>query len=495
MLKSSSVVILAIYYVFLLVAGLFLNVLLLKVILSSRTNRRKISNLYLAVFLSVSVVACLVIATYHLVCLLVDLPDADPTFGHYANSCKAARFFVYTLSVLKVLALLILSFDRFWALSSPYHYSRYSRKSIVVYSFCFVVFQAVLTILPTTLIPGVITYQKVVGLACRVKWSAAPLPYVILVVTLDFILPALLLIFTNVVVFFLARNQRRKIEGLQRRKKDENKCNGLGLAKTLVRTVELMEVERERDVPHSVNSVCSSQRTSLSLASQSYLSSLPLDSKMVEMNEVSRSDSEKRSEKPDVKPDVNHADDLQENGTSDVLEHEVETIIRLELQEENENTSEEIIPVNSYRPSGISKQCHSQSDFSAVSNARSTGDQDEFSNLTREKQLKILSLPNSQVSGGDQDLDSSKWNIVFSTLLLVMLFLLTWLPFIISHLIETLSASHVLSNQTVRITTALNNADVVINPLIILFSRGNFRKGFVSQCRSFLLVCRRTRPT
>ena len=492
MLKSSSVVILAIYYVFLLVAGLFLNALLLKVILSSRTDRRKISNLYLVVFLTVSVVACLVIATYHLVCLLVDLPDADPAFGHYADSCKAARFFVYTLSVLKVLALLLLSFDRFWALSSPYHYSRHSRKSIIAYSFCFIFFQAVLTILPTTLIPGVITYQKVVGLACRVSWSAAPLPFVILVVTLDFILPALLLIFTNVVVFCLARNQRRKIAGLQRRKKDEKKCKGLGLAKTLVRTVELMEVERERDVPNSGSSVSSSQRTLLPLASRNYLSSLPVDSKMVEMNEASRSDSEKRSEKPVV----NHADDLQENGTSDVLEHEVETTIRLEVQEENGNTSEEIIPVNADGPSGINNQWHSLSDFSDFSsagNARSTRNQDEFSNLTREKQLKILSSPNSQVSNSDLDLDNTKWNIVFSTLLLVMLFLLTWLPFIVSHLIETLSASHVLSNETVTITTALNNADVVVNPLIILFSRGNFRKGFLSQCRSFFLVCRKIR--
>jgi len=210
------------------------------------------------------------------------------------------------------------------------------------------------------------------------------------------------------------------------------------------------------------------------------------------MNEASRSDSEKRSEKPIV----NLAGDLQENGASDVLEDEVETTIRFEVKEENGNTSEEIIPVNADGPSGINKQWHSLSDFSdfsSVGNARSTRNEDEFSNLTREKQLKILSSPNSQVSNGDLDLDSTKWNIVFSTLLLVMLFLLTWLPFIVSHLIETLSASHVLSNETVTITTALNNADVVVNPLIILFSRGNFRKGFISQCRSFFLVCRRIR--
>ena len=79
-----------------------------------------------------------------------------------------------------------------------------------------------------------------------------------------------------------------KLKGCREGKRTRtNGLGGLELAKTLVRTVELMEVERERDVPHSVNSVCSSQCTSLLLASQSYLSSLPLDSKMVEMNKVS----------------------------------------------------------------------------------------------------------------------------------------------------------------------------------------------------------------
>ena len=500
MLEVPLVVSLVLFYVLLLVAGLLLNTLLLKVLFSSRTDRRKISNWYLVVFLAVSVVACICLGAYHLVCLVAQLPQAGP--NKYIIECKTAIFFVYSLSVLRVLSLVLLSLDRFWAVRWPYHYSMYSRKNVFIFSTCFIIIQSSTTVFPATVIPGLVTYQKVVGNACLFDWSRASISFIVPVISLDFILPSLILLFTNVFVFILARHHHIKTEKLRKRQNIESNGRGLGLVKTLVKTVELMEVGQGTDLPHSETSVSSNvvaDCLTQPSPSECTCASVSLES----MKEVSHTKLDIHIQKePRAEEGATHQSEhiVVENSLSENYSPEEIISNAPQLNEVTKSLELEENIGNAVGKTATSNTCFSVVDNQNHSNFRDIGrvhmmnDQDQFSNLTKEKRLKVLSLPNGRFSNHDLALDIARWNSILSTLLLVFLFLLTWLPFIISRLIETFT-SHVLSIEVVTITAALNNSDVVINPLIILFTRKSLRKQFKVHFRSLFFICMRNRST
>ena len=603
MLRGFLSITLVVVYGFILLFGIFLNGSFLKVVLSSRINRHKISNLYLAVFLAVAVINCLFNTTYNIVVLAAHLPRADSlSKTKFAGYCKASIFFIYMLSVLKLLSLTLLSFDRFWALRWPYSYSRYSTKGTFHMSVCFIILQSTVTVVPAALIPGWVTYDGVVGAACSFNWSVASLYYVVLVLSLDFVLPAVLLAATNLNVFFMARKQRMKIG--ESRQKIMNDSNGLALVKTLVRSVELMEAEGDDSsrIPslEAANKGCGSffhnnsaqsfsglekfqemsengfdsykqdasvtvtatsrgfddgkcgdesleytsvnpAKDSLSTRSKSetepvsnttgirkenrfspknsrlgdLVDGIILESLSGEEQDVGKLFETRTS--PQQKPDLRRVieRDLKsdivsksqqyagsekswgnDNGSScsyDISDpdgkNEVEsnkTVIDYteHCVANRFQTSKDLISAGHFLgsneanldTSAFDKEQQLHYALKVTDSIINVNELDEFANLTKKKRLRLLSLPDVYFSKRVSQLDDAKGNTILSTWLLVLFFYLTWLPFIILRLVETFSSSIVSPNEAVKITAALNNLDVIIYPLIILYTRGNFRR-------------------
>lgn len=605
MLADTISVVLVAFYSLLLAFGLLLNASILQVVLCSRTNRRKISNLFLAFFLITAVCSCLFNATYNLVILCVPLPRADSLSKvKYAGECKAAMFFVYMLSVLKLLSLVLLSFDRFFALRWPYQYAKHARKRIPFTTACLAVVQSIVTVFPATLQPGWITYEGSVGAACSFGWAVASPYYIVPVIALDFIVPALVLLITNVKVFLMARRQRKKMESELHRVAKKRQV-GLQLARTLLKSVTLMETESGVDLsPCSTSNsfVASNEMGAQAALKESNLHILEcseeiLNGKVVNMNDsFSRSEVEQTCQKweeldfttlkregkveidgsdtgigstrivrlpsedevggdaskfrrhsrrdrsmsnvkldnsKEIKgmcsnfPDSKRSNSVHcakgteatevSNCATEGLQERIRSDTSFDMAEKD-GESPGIADIHHSRFASsdsevfvnddVALECSTRSRASVVDNRECWGcaehrsasilsvdEQDEFVFLTREKRLRLLSIPSIQFSSADleAELGESKWNTALSTLSLVAFFFVTWLPFIISRLIATFSSAGFLSNETVTVTSALNSFDVVINPIIILSTRKNFRRELIVNLKSKLPVSKRQR--
>ena len=638
-------------YAVIFALGIVLNISILTVVLSSRLNRSKISNLYLIQFLIIDVISCIVNSSYNLTTLLVHLPPPDSrTRAAYANVCRASIFLVYALSVAKILSLTLLSFERYIAVHYPLHYSKYANRKLLLFLTVYIVLQAVCTLLPSTLRPGWIIYFGEVGGACGMNWGATVAYYAIPVILLDFVIPAAILVVTNVSVFIIARRQRKRDSELRGRSQADT-TRKTELAKTLIKTVCLMETgngqqfqsETGRERPGSVfsnervftiiddvtlnhNKLFDIQEVSNDFAhtadnhgsetasNSNFASRSSIDCNHVNANASehgqkegfktqSRNNNQKgfcrHREKQEVphnenimvelpislqdlaalhdklqgyqggkidqshdlyqmssnetifethaEPGEGHSKILQNDNVDDVIGNsEVEaraegnSIVALDqhgldvgselcvvcgnqdINEESENvkgcqsrpfhnvsclgTSSDNQATNGVVAGTLKDTRTSPSgeiaseDLMGVDSARYTcpcaslgfsdngfADNDEFSHLTRQKRLRLLSLPNLAVSA--LETEEAKWNIVHSTLLVVLCHFITYLPFIVSRLVETFTVQRVLSSEASAATAAVNNLDVVVIPLIILWTRANFRKELktkLNTCISFL---------
>ncbi|XP_065069650.1 uncharacterized protein LOC135694726 [Rhopilema esculentum] len=648
-------------YAVIFALGIVLNISILTVVLSSRLNRSKISNLYLIQFLIIDVISCIINSSYHLTTLLVHLPPPDSrTRAAYANACRVTIFLVYALSVAKILSLTLLSFERFIAVHYPLHYSKYANRKLLLFLTVYIVLQAVCTLLPSTLKPGWIVYFGEVGGACGINWGATVAYYAIPVILLDFVIPAVVLVVTNVSVFVIARRQRIRDSELRGRSQPDTPRK-TELAKTLIKTVCLMETgngqqfqsktgsERPRsvlsnervftiiddvtpnhnklfdiqevsnDFAHAADNYGSETANNSNFSSRSSIlcnhvnanasehcqqescmsqsrnnnqkgfcrhrekQEVPQnDNKMVEnpislqdlaalpdklqgyqvgkidkeeqFNELNQSPNLYQMSSNEIRletnsePDEEYSDTLQNGNVDDVIGNsklealaEGKSINDLhdrglgvdselcavcgnqEIDEESENVkgcqprsfrnasclgafSHDQAPngvvASTLKNTGTSPSGEiGSADIIGVDSARYTcrcstlgfsdgfgfADNDEFSHLTRQKRLRLLSLPNLAASA--LETEEAKWNIVHSTLLVVLCHFITYLPFIVSRLVETFTVQRILSSEASAATAAVNNIDVVIIPLIVLWTRANFRKELktkLNTCISFL---------
>ena len=714
------------YYSLVLVVGLALNIAVLYVILASRIHRQIVSNLFLVVVLIADVLFCIFNAPYNLVSLTIELPPLnEDTAEKFDVECKASIFLVYSLSIAKILTLMLLSLDRFCALRWPFLYSKYSSKRLVLKLTAFVWLQAFVTTLPATFKEGWVSYTGSGGSMCGFKWGTAKLPYVGTVMALDFVLPTIALFVANIGVFVMARKQRKRALKSRQQYEHAQDCKRVGLAKTLVQSVSLMETGATES-----NTASSSSSSSVEYLGTQYqprngsvcnVCARPLDDipevpdesdegfveimadddifiienrstegeekimvrgairipsidsmgvkrRISQKSELDRTDSnssdaqmsqenmiianniadesdmpsgsgdsdqligygvETRDQKSDPKCQeggtecgqgqnsevkgldeeikgkkfqikVHHAEvngidqdghvegqDIDRNGNTlagdDISNEDVKlevegrvsverregqvevkkskngsvgegsTIRQMEgekienvtypLGDEFDENNKEIIEgsrsansvadhyenngvkissgaINSSRsgskgsdfPSteGVQNQTHNElaittsggskkisfSDFdNDVMSRRGTltsecsySMEGDFANLTRAKRLRILSLPNIHFGEENESVDA-KWNIILSTLLLVVFFFLTWFPFVITRLAETLTVGSILSPEELVITAALNNIDIMVNPLIILWSRRVFRNELKIRLRSVINFC------
>ena len=437
--------ILAMYYCFLGVAGSFANITLIIFLYKHRDYRKMPSSLHLHSILIANVLACLYEIPYYVFSILASLPL--PSANAYTIECRISIFLTYSISTVKMFVLTALSLDRFIAITRPYFYSGHATRKVVGIANAFFWMLPISLVLPLSIRSNYARYIGVIGASCGVSWSLIDKYYMATLMFVGYLVPTLLVAFTNVKVFLIARGQRRLISNeLQRH--DSSKHDTLALQTVSghsIVTENELETGSERSFPNREANEDSMERV--------ILQNLP-----------SKAESAGCFSSNKVEPFVNKGNSTQKS------EHSLETECR---------DKKSGILVNG-TPNNVIKNCRTSSSSERII----------------DKSRKAFAIaqeehPRPQKCSMDSESDriqkkfrprrstimqSNDWGIIFSTLILAVAFFITWSPFVLSRLFEVFATK--LNARTVLYPSAITLMDIILNPLIILGTRAKMRKEY-----------------
>ncbi|XP_065069651.1 uncharacterized protein LOC135694727 [Rhopilema esculentum] len=590
---------LTIFYTGIFLIGAPLNIAILHLMLSRQGSRTPITNCFLTSLLTATILSCMSGCPYYLVSLLAELPPVNnESSKEHLPACRAAIFFNYSLAASKVLSLTLLSLDRFVAIIWPYFYVNRVTKMRAFVLIVFIWIQALVTALPLPIMPGWVSYIAVHGAACGYEWEISDRGFLVPVLLLDFVMPAIILVVANVSVFVVARKQKLSIRQSIRLSQEDEKSRGkMLLVKTLAKAITLMDMSgadqsktdggsnneteiltvasrktkdkitiwedgdiskngsepqsppngyakekanADKTRPQGVVNKEIMTRKELGVHNGDrcvYCKSEPEDTPKEEnlrkVNENSigmenggldtndvrangaiheeitsngsnvycntgRNSSVEDGERiEDVQIDV---DDLATGGDKLDFDRSLNFNMKKKLEKSDELINRSVtdspksqvqrfLTKNGLQHSSPEpKRAKKSSAERGKANSVSSFEADDFTRLQKNKRLKILSDPSSHIQQlKTLQLRKMQPSLVLSTILLVLFFLLTWLPFIISRIIRL--ANVALSEEMVSIPAAITNLDVILNPVVILATRKGLRRRLL---RKFLSILRLT---
>eukprot|EP00112_Aurelia_sp_Birch-Aquarium-sp1_P023946 Seg734.9 transcript_id=Seg734.9/GoldUCD/mRNA.D3Y31 product="G-protein coupled receptor 26" protein_id=Seg734.9/GoldUCD/D3Y31 len=200
----------AIYFGFVGIFGLIANVGILFVLYKNAEYRKRPSTYYLySIFIS-SILACIAEMPYYLLSITARLPP--PKGNAYQTECRVTVFFTYSISTVKIYVLAGMSLDRFVAVLYPYFYDAHMTKFKAKMLNMFLWIAALVITLPLSAKDGLGIYKGKIGASCGVDWQTINKAYPACFVLVSFILPAVIMVVTNVKVFIVARRQKNQID-------------------------------------------------------------------------------------------------------------------------------------------------------------------------------------------------------------------------------------------------------------------------------------------
>lgn len=199
--------------------------------------------MYLISLLTATLLSCVIGCPYFSISLLATLPKVNhESMKKYQHLCTVAIFFNYLMATTKILSLTLLSLDRFIAIVWPYFYERNVTRRSVICFLSFAWIQALITTLPMALMTGWVKYYGNKGSCCGFDWEKSGYGFIIPVVAINFFIPAMIVIFTNIKVFCVAKTQMRSIRQTNRLSEDNSRMRGrLLLVSTLAKAITLMD--------------------------------------------------------------------------------------------------------------------------------------------------------------------------------------------------------------------------------------------------------------
>lgn len=214
-ISQTDKVIFAIFFCFIGVFGLIANLFILIAVRISKIYRNYPSTLYLYNILVINVLACLYEVPYHLFCLVGSLPAQSKT--SYETACRINVFLFYFLSSIKINLLTVMSVDRFIAIQFPYVYIQRVSKQKVYITLVLTWIITSVFVAPLSIENGISGYIGLTGTCCGVFWAKVNPAFYYLAGIVTFVLPALIMIVTNVRVYIVARKNHRAIrdEGIR----------------------------------------------------------------------------------------------------------------------------------------------------------------------------------------------------------------------------------------------------------------------------------------
>eukprot|EP00112_Aurelia_sp_Birch-Aquarium-sp1_P012149 Seg2553.4 transcript_id=Seg2553.4/GoldUCD/mRNA.D3Y31 product="Octopamine receptor" protein_id=Seg2553.4/GoldUCD/D3Y31 len=404
-------IVLGIFYVLIGICGLIGNILVIYAIFAKLKHRQRASNIYLLSLAFTDIFTSLIVVPYFMISL--DLPVYHPSqLETYKGACQAGAFFVYVTSINRILALSVLSADRYLAILHPYTYQRYMDRKKVLFANFYVYLQSIATNLPLVIIPSWVNYDGKPGAPCGFMWKGKYeflMPYL----TFNFLLPVVVLFISNIRVFAVARKQRLRIEAEQKK---------------------FCRLNHKRSI-FALNNVANIWQETERNSSQGE-------------TEAQKDGFQHRFPKSTI-IDVS-------NRPQGWVEHEENQNTRKRDSTESTSTKTSI-DGNNLAAVKINKEAHS---------ATACEEDNKIKNrsMTKRKQAK------QRWSVYAQDLI-----ITFSTIVLVILFLISWLPFAVSRSIFVADRSF-FSWDVVAVTSSLTMVSSGCNPLIIIGTRRDLRK-------------------
>ena len=446
-------IIFAIYFSFLGSFGLIANTGILVVLLKSKDYRKRPSTYYLYSILISSILACITEMPYYLLSVTARLPP--PEGNIYEKECRATLFFTYSISTIKIYVLAGMSLDRFIAVLYPYFYDAHMTKLKVRMINISLWIAAIALMLHLSATDGIGRYLGNFGVSCGVYWQLLSKAYTMCAMLVGFVLPAIIMVITNVKVFIVARKQKSLItnERVRHQPNDtetspDNLCSNITTFYT--REPETIVIQND-ELPHrkkhpiifggrSKWNFCTSRGSETSTC------------KVTKEYEAVGN------------PKGSLTDGLS---LKNLDANDLNTVERVEMKSEfnasritytgNEKCT---VPITCPNEQSLNKCIENDTKTKVSADNKTAAD-------SRNK--KVI---RTKVRHGND----IEWSIVGSTLLLVAAFFITWSPFVISRVIE--SFVKILGPKLVLYTTSLTLLDIFINPLIIIGTRKTFRKKF-----------------
>lgn len=422
-------ILIAVFYVAVGVIGLFANSTLLFVLVKSRDYRKRSSTYYLYGILTASILACLYEIPYYIFSILAKLPS--PAGNAYNVECRISVFLTYTISTVKIFSLASLSLDRYIAIKYPYFYGVYATKKTVASIIALFWLIPVAIITPLSIVDNGAKYLGVVGSSCGIDWTLISKEYMIILMVVAFILPLVTIGITNVRVFLVARYLRKRIthertrfhnEYTPRRYSEENQST----------------ISREgRKQNGQTLSDMGSDRHSL---------------------------------------------------TDERIEKSHENVIEVKVKSKDCLSGEMSRRFDTSNKRMIKKEADQSIEDS---NKKETGLDDKesqqnrpFPNAQVDKAFSKIQLFQKSKTKNRRDstksdkarVHSTEWSIIFSTLMLVAAFIITWSPFAVSRVIESFTTF--LDVRSITYPAAMTLLDNILNPLIIIGTRAEVRERY-----------------
>ena len=201
--------ILAIFFIFVTIFGVTGNLSVLYAILSNKSNCNIPSSTYFVGLAISDLLLSLISGVYNTSTIINH--GLLPSSINEVAFCKFIIFVQYFLAFVGILSVAAVSVDRYLAILHPFWYEKRVTKQVVCLVNIYVWVQAFLFSLPAPIIKDYILYEGLIASTCGFQWDKANFAYVILVMFANFLVPAVVTMFTNCKVFSVARSQHRKI--------------------------------------------------------------------------------------------------------------------------------------------------------------------------------------------------------------------------------------------------------------------------------------------
>ena len=426
--------IMAVLYTLFGIIGLLGNVSVVIIICTSRTYRCSFSSLFLVNLAIADSLVCLTATPYYVVSLAmkVHIPDDhDPFTSEHNSICKLPMFLNFFTASLRALSLTVMSSDRYIAINHPYFYAHHCAfevgKARGIFVMIYVWLQSFVTIIPPIAngsLMAVVFYGSN-GRLCGIVWSRSNFAFYAIIMAINFILPAIIILFTNCKVFWLARNHvvREKIK-----KRHVGKSYGIT---SLAPSIHSFDMIRRRILKRCARvsiQVITSKEEKSPRTPRHKNNSTATTSTAASNLRVSRAD---------------NSEQRRLSGPAKMLDHEWSSInltpnapdmpMNNMLRLEREITSSKTI--ENSRPSSTSK------------------------------------IKQSTAAGRT----SSEWEVALSTLALVIFYFISYLPFLITRLVEA-NSKRTISIELVAYTTLLTTLGSCINPVIVFKTRKEYKR-------------------
>ena len=437
--------IVAIYYCFIGVVGIFANVSLIIVLYRLKEYRNRPSTSYLYSILLASVLASVFQIPYFAHNVLANLPP--PSQNAYNVECRISIFIAYSISTVKIFLLMALSIDRYIAVAYPYFYNKYTTRATTGIANTFFWLLPIPIITPLSALDNGCEYQGKIGSSCGVTWSLIDINYLVILLVVVYVIPCAVVAVTNVKVFIIARKQKRVIASETERFGTREDA----LQRDITAEEEPFEVESE-SISDNVLIITRVKSLANKSRETEFIESL---SEMQESKNCPTSNKTESIASVGNNPQKQNRNIHGKSASSrcrslaDPLTYNFPTSFQ--------NTSESETKIDKTRQ------------IFTMAIEKNSRTQNYFGKTVAQKHTSSWSSRKKIVQRND-------WGLIASTLMLAGAFLVTWTPFTISRAYETLVET--LSIRSALYPAATTLLDIVLNPLIILGTRANLRREY-----------------